>query len=56
MSWIEPSFLWMMFRCGWATKVMQERVLAVRLRREGFDAILAGTATATPPAKTGRPP
>lgn len=41
MSWIKPNFLWMMFRCGWATKAQQERVLAVRLRREGFDAILA---------------
>ncbi len=41
MSWIKPNFLWMMFRCGWATKPQQERVLAVRLRREGFDALFA---------------
>jgi hypothetical protein len=20
MSWIEPNFLWMMYRCGWASK------------------------------------
>ncbi|MBQ1688320.1 MAG: DUF4291 family protein [Lachnospiraceae bacterium] len=20
MSWIKPSFLWMMYRCGWGTK------------------------------------
>ncbi|WP_390624194.1 DUF4291 family protein [Fodinicola feengrottensis] len=20
MTWIKPSFLWMMYRCGWATK------------------------------------
>ncbi|MEU8076869.1 DUF4291 domain-containing protein [Catellatospora citrea] len=38
MTWIKPSFLWMMYRCGWATKEGQERVLAVRLRRAGFDA------------------
>ena len=40
MSWIKPNFLWMMFRCGWATKVDQESVLAVRLKRSGFDEIL----------------
>jgi hypothetical protein len=41
MSWIKPNFLWMMYRCGWAKKEGQERVLAVRLRRETFEAILA---------------
>ena len=42
MSWIKPNFLWMMFRCGWALKPGQERVLAIRLARSGFDAMLAG--------------
>jgi hypothetical protein len=37
MTWIKPSFLWMMYRCGWASKEGQETVLAVRIRREGFD-------------------
>lgn len=37
MSWIKPSFLWMMYRCGWASKAGQERVLAIDIRREGFD-------------------
>ena len=41
MSWIKPNFLWMMYRCGWATKPSQERILAVRLRRTAFDTILA---------------
>jgi hypothetical protein len=41
MSWIKPSFLWMMFRCGWATKPDQERVLAIRMHRAYFDALLA---------------
>ncbi|MCE9574160.1 MAG: DUF4291 domain-containing protein [Deltaproteobacteria bacterium] len=41
MSWIKPSFLWMMYRAGWATKPGQEHVLAIRLTRAGFDAILA---------------
>lgn len=40
MSWIKPNFLWMMFRCGWATKENQECVLAVTITREGFDTIL----------------
>lgn len=41
MSWIKPNFLWMMYRCGWAQKPGQERVLAIRLARAGFDALLA---------------
>jgi hypothetical protein len=41
MSWIKPSFLWMMYRSGWGTKEGQEVVLAVRLRRAAFDAIVA---------------
>ncbi|MFE2170011.1 DUF4291 domain-containing protein [Streptomyces sp. NPDC059447] len=37
MTWIKPSFLWMMYRCGWATKPDQETVLAVEITRAGFD-------------------
>lgn len=37
MTWIKPSFLWMMYRCGWATKPGQERVLAVQITRTGFE-------------------
>ena len=37
MTWVKPSFLWMMYRCGWATKPGQERVLAVTIRRDGFE-------------------
>ena len=40
MSWIKPNFLWMMYRCGWAQKEGQEVVLAVRLQRAAFDAVL----------------
>jgi hypothetical protein len=40
MSWIKPNFLWMMYRCGWASKEGQEVVLAVRLKRCAFDEIL----------------
>lgn len=41
MSWIKPSFLWMMYRSGWATKPGQERILAIDLRRSGFEWALA---------------
>ena len=41
MSWIKPSFLWMMYRSGWGTKVDQEVTLALRLTRAGFDEILS---------------
>jgi len=41
MSWIKPNFLWMMYRSGWANKPGQEVVLAVRLKRQAFDAMLA---------------
>lgn len=40
MTWIKPSFLWMMYRCGWGRKEGQERVLAVEISREGFDGAL----------------
>jgi hypothetical protein len=41
MTWIKPSFLWMMYRCGWATKPNQERVLAITITRAGFEWALA---------------
>ncbi len=45
MTWVKPSFLWMMERCGWATKPNQECVLAVHLWREAFDAAVARAAS-----------
>lgn len=41
MTWIKPSFRWMMYRSGWATKPAQERILAIRISREGFEWALA---------------
>lgn len=41
MTWIKTNFLWMMYRCGWATKdAGQHRVLAIRLSRDGFEEIM----------------
>ena len=37
MTWIKPSFLWMAYRCGWASKSGQEKVLSIRISRTGFD-------------------
>src|ERR1041385_4162580 len=36
MTWIKPSFLWMMYRSGWATKADQECILAIKIKREGL--------------------
>jgi hypothetical protein len=41
MTWIKPSFLWMMYRCGWGAKPGQERVLAIDISRTGFEWALA---------------
>ena len=40
MSWIKPNFLWMMFRCGWASKENQERVLGIWIGKDNFENIL----------------
>lgn len=41
MTWIKPSFLWMMYRCSWGTKEGQEVVLAVEIDRSGLEWALA---------------
>lgn len=41
MSWIKPSFLWMMYRCGWGEKENQEHILAIDIKRTGFDDAVA---------------
>lgn len=40
MSWIKPNFLWMMYRCGWAEKQDQERVLAIHISKSDWEDIL----------------
>ncbi len=35
MTWIKPSFLWLMERSNWAQKSGQEFVLGVRISRSG---------------------
>ena len=41
MTWIKPSYLWMMQRSGWATKSNQTRILAVRITRAVWEDVLA---------------
>ncbi|MET8333292.1 DUF4291 domain-containing protein [Streptosporangium canum] len=48
MTWIKPSFLWMMYRCGYATKPGQTRVLAVDLTHAGFEWALAHSCLSHP--------
>lgn len=42
MTWIKPSFLWMMYRSGWGTKdPRQSTILRLRLRRPEFSYLVA---------------
>ncbi|MFD9074170.1 DUF4291 domain-containing protein [Streptomyces lasiicapitis] len=51
MTWIKPSFLWLMHRSNWARKPGQERVLAVRITRQGWeDALSQAVLTTADPA------
>ena len=41
MTWIKPSLRWLMHRSNWARKPGQERVLAVRITRAGWEEALS---------------
>ena len=41
MTWIKPSFLWLMQRSNWGQKTGQECVLAVRITRAGWEKALS---------------
>ena len=40
MTWIKPSYLWLMERSNWGRKPNQERILAVRITRGGWETAL----------------
>lgn len=40
MTWIKPSFAWMLYRSGYASKHRQEAILKIKLKHEGFLEIL----------------
>lgn len=49
MTWIKPSFLWMMYRAGWGHKDEgQARILAIDIAREGFEWALAHSCASHP--------
>lgn len=51
MTWIKPSFLWLMHRSNWGRKNNQQRTLAVRISRSGWDrALSAGVLTHPEPS------
>src|SRR5207302_648942 len=41
MTWIKPSFLWLMERSNWGLKAGQEHILAVRITRRGWEETLS---------------
>jgi hypothetical protein len=47
MTWIKPSFLWMMYRAGWGRKENQERILGIDITHEGFREILMNVVLST---------
>lgn len=40
MTWIKPSFGWMLYRSGYATKRRQTRILRIKITHEGWHTIL----------------
>lgn len=54
MTWIKPSFRWMLYRAGWGFKDdNQRRILAIDIAREGFEWALANSCSSHPdPAMT----
>ena len=45
MTWIKPSFRWILYRSGWARKPNQERILAIHITRTGFEQALKWSGT-----------
>ena len=41
MTWIKPSYLWLMARSNWGTKSNQEYILAIKITRAGWEKALS---------------
>lgn len=52
MTWIKPSFRWLMHRSNWGQKSGQERILAVRITRTGWESALSQAVLTTSPGGT----
>ncbi len=48
MTWIKPSFLWLMYRSNWGTKKNQEYILAVDVYQSKFDELLQKAVLTSP--------
>lgn len=49
MTWVKPSFLWMMYRAGWGDKDDgQRRILAIDIDRAGFEWALENSCASHP--------
>ncbi|WPO68377.1 DUF4291 domain-containing protein [Acinetobacter haemolyticus] len=50
MTWIKPSFLWMMYRSGWGLKdERQQRILGIDITKAGFDWALSHSCSSHKP-------
>lgn len=54
MTWIKPSFLWMMERSNWGRKPGQEMILAIRITRQGWEEALSHAVLTSPDPHTYR--
>lgn len=52
MTWIKPSFLWMMYRSNWGAKKNQECILAIDIYREAFDEMLKRAVLTSPDSQS----
>jgi hypothetical protein len=52
MTWIQPSFAWMLYRAGYGTKPNQEAILRIKLQHAGFLTILSHSVEASYNART----
>lgn len=48
MTWIKPSFLWMMYRSNWGTKKNQEYILALDIYQTAFNELLKKAVLTSP--------
>lgn len=55
MTWIKPSFLWMMYRAGWGYKdPHQKRILAIDISHDGFKWALTHSCESHAPASLNK--
>lgn len=52
MTWIKPSFLWLMHRSNWGTKKNQECILAIDVYQSKFNEILQKAVLTSPDSKS----